>query len=116
MQKGTGHLKTLIIGVTDEADTPVITTDMKAGNMVTINFSNTVPGNNGTFYISAPLGSYGSVTAEVLDGDATLVSKTWHEQTVSRMTPKRGTVEVEYVAEIDGNIYKNLQAAIDASY
>lgn len=99
----------------DEADTPVITTDMKAGNMVTINFSNTVPGNNGTFYIPAPLGSYGSVTAEVLDGDATLVSKTWHEQTVSRMTPKRGAVEVEYVAEIDGKIYKNLQAAIDAS-
>lgn len=97
------------------ADTPVITTDMKAGNMVTINFSNTVPGNNGTFYIPAPLGSYGSVTAEVLDGDATLVSKTWHEQTVSRMTPKRGAVEVEYVAEIDGKIYKNLQAAIDAS-
>ena len=55
----------------DEADTPVITTDMKAGNMVTINFSNTVPGKNGTFYIPAPLGSYGSVTAEVLDGDAT---------------------------------------------
>ncbi|MBE6228086.1 MAG: hypothetical protein E7120_04335 [Bacteroidales bacterium] len=116
MQEDAGHLKTLIIGVTDEANTPVITTDMKAGNMVTINFSNTVPGNNGTFYIPAPLGSYGSVTAEVLDGDATLVSKTWHELTVSRMTPKRGAVEVEYVAEIDGNIYKNHQAAIDASY
>ena len=40
------------------ADTPVITTDMEAGNMVTINFSNTVSGKNGTFYIPAPLGTY----------------------------------------------------------
>ena len=68
MQEDAGHLKTLIIGVTDEADTPVITTDMEAGNMVTINFSNTVSGKNGTFYIPAPLGTYESVTAEMLDG------------------------------------------------
>lgn len=96
-------------------DTPVISTDDSNGNTVIINFSNTVPGNNGTFYVPAPLGTYGTITAEVLDGDATLVSKTWSEQTVSRMTPKRGTVGVEYVAEIDGKIYKSLQAAIDAS-
>lgn len=90
--------------------------EAEGGNSVTINFSNSVSGTSGSFYIPAPLGTYESVTAEMLDGDATLVSKTWHEQTVSRMTPKRGTVEVEYVADIDGKIYKNLQAAIDASY
>jgi len=96
------------------AETPVITTDeAEGGHTVIINFSNAVSGSNGTFYIPAPLGTYGSITAEVRDGDVTLVSKTWSDQTVSRMTPKRGAVGVEYVAEIEGIIYKSLQAAID---
>lgn len=96
------------------SDTPVITTDeAEGGHTVTINFSNTVSGSNGTFYIPAPLGTYGSITAEVRDGDATLVSRTWTDQTVSRMTPKRGSVGIEYVAEIEGITYRSLQAAID---
>ena len=97
------------------AETPVIVTDELTGNEVTIDFTNTVSGETGTFYIPAPSGTYGSITVEVKDGDVSLTSKTWHDQTVSRMTPKRGTVGVEYVAEIEGNIYKSLQAAIDAS-
>ena len=96
------------------SDTPVITTDeAEGGHTVTINFSNTVSGSNGTFYIPAPLGTYGSITAEVRDGDATLVSRTWTDQTVTRMTPKRGSVGIEYVAEIEGITYRSLQAAID---
>lgn len=97
------------------AETPVIVTDELTGNEVTIDFTNTVSGETGTFYIPAPSGTYGSITVEVKDGDVSLTSKTWYDQTVSRMTPKRGTVGVEYVAEIEGNIYKSLQAAIDAS-
>ena len=96
------------------SDTPVITTDeAEGGHTVIINFSNAVSGSNGTFYIPAPLGTYGSITAEVLDGDATLVSRTWTNQTVSRMTPKRGSVGIEYVAEIEGITYQSLLAAID---
>lgn len=97
------------------AETPVIETDDLSGNAVTINFSNTTPGNTGTFYVPAPLGTYGSITAELRDGEALLVSKTWTDQTVSRMTPKRGNLGLEYVAEIDGIPYKTLQAAIDAA-
>ena len=97
------------------AETPVIVTDELTGNEVTIDFTNTVSGETGTFYIPAPSGTYGSIKVEVKDGDVSLTSKTWYDQTVSRMTPKRGTVGVEYVAEIEGNIYKSLQAAIDAS-
>lgn len=97
------------------AETPVITTDDSDANTVTINFSNTVPGDTGTFYVPAPLGTYGSITAELRDGEALLVSKTWTDQTVSRMTPKRGNLGLEYVAEIDGIPYKTLQAAIDAA-
>lgn len=93
--------------------TPVITTDDQEGNTVIINFSNSLSGVSGAFYIPAPLGTYGSVTAEVKDGDVSLVSKTWSGQTVKRTTPKRGTVGVEYVAEINGSAYKTLQAAID---
>lgn len=96
------------------SETPVIETDDADGsNVVTINFANTVPGNKGAFYVPAPLGTYGSLTAEVRDGDVTLVSKTWSDQTVSRMTPKRGSVGIEYVAEIEGVIYQSLQAAVD---
>lgn len=97
------------------AETPVLETDDLSGNTVTINFSNTVPGDTGTFYVPAPLGTYGSITAELRDGEALLVSKTWTDQTVNRMTPKRGNLGLEYVAEIDGIPYKTLQAAIDAA-
>lgn len=97
------------------AETPVITTDDSDANTVTINFSNTVPGDTGTFYVPAPLGTYGSITAELRDGEALLVSKTWTDQTVSRMTPKRGNLGLEYDAEIDGIPYKTLQSAIDAA-
>lgn len=96
-------------------ETPVIITDDSEGNTVTINFSNTIPGNTGTFYVPAPLGTYGTVTAEIKNGDATLVSKTWTDQTVKRMTPKRGNMGLEYVAEIEGTPFKTLQAAIDAA-
>ena len=96
------------------AETLVIETDdADGGNVVTINFANTVPGNKGAYYVPAPLGTYGSLTAEVRDGDVTLVSKIWSDQTVSRMTPKRGSVGIEYVAEIEGSIYQSLQAAVD---
>ncbi len=97
------------------AETPVLETDDLSGNTVTINFSNTVPGDTGTFYVPVPLGTYGTITAEIRDGDVLLVSKTWTDQTVSRMTPKRGSLGLEYVAEIDGIPYKTLQAAIDAA-
>lgn len=95
-------------------ETPVISTDdAEGGNSVTINFSNLVSGATGTFYIPAPLGTYGSITVEVFDGDVSLGSKTWTDQTVSRMTPKRGVLGIEYVADIEGVTYKSLQAAID---
>ena len=96
-------------------DTPVILTDDAAGNTVTISFSNTVPGNDGVFYVPVPLGDYGTITAEVRNGDETLVSKTWTEQTVTRKTPKRGTVASDHVAEIEGHPYMTLQDAVDAS-
>ena len=97
------------------ADTPVITTDDSAGNTVTINFSNTVAGATGTFYIPAPLGMYGSITAEVKAGDILLSSKTWTDQVVSRATPKRGTLEVDYIAEIEIVPFGSLQDAINAA-
>ena len=97
------------------SDTPVITTDDSAGNIVTINFSNTVAGATGTFYIPAPLGAYGSITAEVKAGDILLASKTWTDQVVSRATPKRGTIEVDYIAEIDVVPFGSLQDAINAA-
>lgn len=96
------------------ADTPVIETDDSEGNTVTINFTNTVPGNSGAFYIPAPLGDYGTITAEIKDGDVSLLTKTWTNQTVSRKTPKRGTTGLDYVAEINGTPYQTLQAAFDA--
>ena len=95
------------------ADTPVIVTDDRPGNTVTINFTNTEPAASGVFYVPAPLGTYGSITAEVRDGDESLVTRTWTDQTVSRKTPKRGTVDIDYVAEINGTVYKSLQEAFD---
>ena len=95
------------------ADTPVIVTDDRPGNTVTINFTNAEPAASGAFYVPAPLGTYGSITAEVRDGDESLVTRTWTDQTVSRKTPKRGTVDIDYVAEINGTVYKSLQEAFD---
>lgn len=95
------------------AETPVINTDDADGNTVIVNFTNTTPGADGTFYIPAPLGTYGALTAKVMDADVTLASKTWTDQTVSRMTPKRGGLSLEYVAEIDGTPYQTLQEALN---
>ena len=97
------------------ADMPVLNTDDAEGNSVTVNFSNTVPGNSGTFYIPAPLGTYDSISVEVKDGETSLLTKTWTDQTVSRKTPKRGSALIDYVAEVDGTIYLNLQEALDAT-
>lgn len=97
------------------AETPVMTTDDQAGNTVTIDFSNAVAGSQGTFYIPAPVGTYGTITAEVRDGETSLVSKTWTDQVVSRKTPKRGSMSVDYVATVNGTIYKTFQEALDAA-
>ena len=97
------------------AETPVIVTDESEGNTVTINFSNTVPGNTGTFYIPAPLGTYSLVTAEIFEGDISIGSKTWTDQVVNRATPKRGTVEGDYIAAIDVKPFGSLQEAINAA-
>ena len=96
-------------------ETPVISTDDTDGNTVTINFSNTVSGATGEFYIPAPLGTYGSVTAEVMYGDIQLASKTWTNLTVSRATPKRGTLDIDYIAAIDELPYNSLQDAINSA-
>lgn len=98
--------------LTDEY--PVINTDDAEGNTVTITFANTEPAASGVFYVPAPLGTYGSITAEIKDGGTSLFTKTWENQTVSRKTPKRGNAVNEYVAEIDGTPYKTLQEAFDA--
>ena len=97
------------------AETPVINTDNSAGNTVTIYFSNTVSGNTGTFYIPAPLGTYASITAEIIEGDISIGTKTWTDQVVKRMTPKRGFVELEYIATINEIPFGSLQGAIDAA-
>lgn len=97
------------------ADVPVMNTDDLPGNTVTISFSNDLPGKTGTFYIPVPLGTYGTMTAEVKDGETSLVSRTWTDQTVSRKLPKQGSLEVDYVAEIEGTIFMSLQAAVDAA-
>lgn len=96
------------------ADNPIIETDETPGNTVTIGFGNTKPGADGVFYVPAPLGTYGSITVEVKNGEDVLVTKTWTDQTVSRKTPKKGTVAIDYVAEIEGTLYSTLQAAFDA--
>ena len=97
------------------AEFPIIITDDSDGNTVTINFSNTVAGATGTFYIPAPLGTYGSITVEVKAGDILLASKTWTDQVLNRATPKRGAVDVDYIAAIDIQPFGSLQDAIDAS-
>lgn len=97
------------------AETPVINTDDSEGNTVTIYFSNTVSGGSGTFYIPAPLGTYGSVGVEIFDGDISIDSKTWTDQVVTRMTPKRGAVELNYIATINELPFGSLQDAINAA-
>jgi hypothetical protein len=97
------------------AETPVIVRDDAEGKTVTVNFINLESGATGTFYIPAPLGTYGSITVEVKDGEILLASKTWTDQVVSRMTPKRGTVEVDYIASVSEIPFGSLQDAIDAA-
>ena len=97
------------------SQTPVILADDGDGNIVTISFSNTVGGRSGVFYVPVPLGTYGEVTAEIKDGDRSLAVRTWTNQVVSRKTPKRGTLDVGYVAEINGSLYESLQSALDAA-
>ena len=96
-------------------DPPVITTDEAEGNTVTINFSNSVAGSTGTFYIPAPLGTYGSINAEIFDGDLSIDSKSWTNQVVQRLTPKRGVVELEYIATINDVPFGSLQEAINVA-
>lgn len=98
-----------------EAETPVILADEGEGNTVTINFSNSVPGNHGVFYVPVPLGDYDSIKAEIMDGEEVLVSKTWENQTVSRKTPKKGNFASDHVAEIEGRPYMTLQEAVNAA-
>jgi hypothetical protein len=89
-------------------DTPVINTDESEGNMVSINFTNHISGNTGTFYIPAPLGIYGYVSAEITMGDISIGNKTWSDQVVKRMTPKRGAVELDYIATINDVPFRSL--------
>ena len=100
-------------GVDLSSPTPVMMTDDEDGNIVTINFTNTVSGSNGVFYIPVPLGFYGEMTAEVKDGEISLAAQTWTDLTVSRKTPKMGTLDIDYIAEINGAIYQSLQEALD---
>ena len=44
-----------------------------------------------------------------------LSTKTWTDQTLKRMTPKRGTMEVDYIAAIDVQPFGSLQDAINAA-
>ena len=94
---------------------PIIITDDLEGNTVVIDFVNLQAEATGIFYIPVPLGTYGYITVEVMDGDLLLASKTWFDQVVSRSTPKRGTVEVDYIAAINEVTFGSLQDAINAA-
>lgn len=96
-------------------DPPVMETDDSEGNKVAVSFSNTVAGTRGVFYVPVPVGTYGNITVEILDGQTLLASKSWAAQTVSRRTPKRGSMDVDYVATVNGAVYQTLQAALDAA-
>ena len=96
-------------------DLPVINTDDAEGNSVTISFSNTVSGSTGTFYIPVPLGTYDSITVEIMDGQTLLATNTWTDQTVVRKTPKKGSIEVQFIAKINDDLYGSIQDAIDAA-
>lgn len=95
--------------------TPVLNTDDMDGNTVIVNFSNAIPKAAGVFYIPAPLGTYGTITVELMDGDVLLASRTWTDQTLKRKTPKRGTLAVDYVAEVGGTVYHSLQDALNVA-
>lgn len=97
------------------AETPVINTDDSEGNTVTISFSNTVSGSTGTFYIPVPLGTYESITVEIMDGQTLLATNTWSDQVVERKTPKKGSIEVQFIAKINNDLYSSIQEAIDAA-
>lgn len=96
-------------------ETPVLNTDDLDGNTVTVNFSNATPRAAGVFYIPAPLGTYGTITVELMDGDVLLASRTWTDQTLKRKTPKRGTLAVDYVAEVAGTVYHSLHDALNVA-
>ncbi len=51
----------------------------------------------------------------VIDGDVLLADKTWTDQTGSRRIPKRGSMDVDYVAVVNGAVYKTLQEALDVA-
>ena len=97
------------------AETPVINTDDSEGNTVTISFSNTISGSAGTFYIPVPLGTYESITVEIMDGQTLLATNTWSDQVVERKTPKKGSIEVQFIAKINNDLYSSIQEAIDAA-
>ena len=96
-------------------DVPTIVTDDSAGNSVTIFFSNDTAGTTGTFYIPVPLGTYQTVKVQILDGTTVLASKTWSDVAVQRMTPKKGEIEVNFIAKINNTLYGSLQEAIEAA-
>jgi hypothetical protein len=50
-----------------------------------------------------------------MDGDIMLASKTWSNQVMQRMTPKKGSIEVNFIAKINDTLYGSLQDAIDAA-
>ena len=96
-------------------DIPTIVTDNSAGNTVTIAFSNETAGATGTFYIPVPLGTYENIKVEIMDGNTPLASKSWSDQAVQRKTPKRGSIEVNFIAKINNTLYGSLQEAIEAA-
>ncbi len=95
------------------ADIPVIVTDDSDGNSVTIAFSNETAGATGTFYVPVPLGTYDSITVQIMDGETLLATNTWSDVTVERMSPKSGTLNVNFIAKINDTLYGSLQDAID---
>lgn len=97
------------------AEIPVIVTDASEGNIVTITFSNYTAGATGVFYVPVPLGTYEYITAEIMDGDILLATKTWNDQIVERRTPKRGLFKVNFIAKINDTLYGSLQEAIQSA-
>ena len=97
------------------AEIPVIVTDASEGNIVTITFSNYTAGATGVFYVPVPLGTYEYITAEIMDGDILLATKTWNDQIIERRTPKRGFFKVNFIAKINDTLYGSLQEAIQSA-
>ena len=48
-------------------------------------------------------------------GDISIGTMIWTDQVVQRMTPKRGFVELDYIATINEIPFGSLQEAIDAA-